>query len=108
MSEQKQRRDIKPTTFEAPAAPTATGGFHWRWQYSVALLAGFLVVGILAFLVSARALVITTNAQNTTISLNGGLNFSIGPDRFLLLKGNYEVGISAQGYHPFATDIEVA
>lgn len=107
MSEQEQRRVIKPTTFEAPAAPTASGGFHWRWQYSVALVAGFLVVGILAFLVSARALVITTNAQNVTISLNGGLNFSIGPDRFLLLKGNYEIGIGAQGYYPFATDIEV-
>lgn len=107
MSEQKQQRVIKPTTFEAPAAPASAGGFHWRWQYSVALVAGFLVIGILAFLVSARALVITTNAQNATISLSGSPNFSIGPDRFLLLKGNYDVGISAQGYHSLASGIEV-
>lgn len=107
MSEQEQNKVIKPTAFEAPAAPAAESGFHWRWRYTFALLVGLLVIGILSFLFSARALVVTTNAQNAAVTLGGGINLNIGPDRFLLLKGNYEVGIIAQGYYPFASNIEI-
>jgi formylglycine-generating enzyme required for sulfatase activity len=104
----EQNRFIKPTAFEAPEESGISEGFRWRWQYTAALVSGLLIIGFLVFLVSARALVITTNAQNVDISLNEGLNFSIGPDRFLLLEGSYEIAIEAAGYHPLNSTLDIS
>ena len=107
MSEQEQNKLIKPTAFDAPKAPGAVNGFRWRWQYTVAVFAGIFVVSLLAFLVSARALVITANTDQAVIDLHGGLKFGIGPDRFLLLKGEYQVDINSPGYHPLSSRIDI-
>ncbi len=107
MSEQEQNKVIKPAVFDAPEAPGEIGGFRWRWQYTAAAIVGIFVIGLLAFLVSARALVITANSDQAIIELSGGLNFSIGPDRFLLLKDEYQVEISAPGYHSLTTSANI-
>ena len=107
MSEQEQNKVIKPTAFDAPEAPGVIDGFRWRWQYTAAAMVGIFVISLLAFLVSARGLVITANTDQATIELDGGLSFGIGPDRFLLLKDEYQVDITSPGYHPLSTTVDI-
>jgi formylglycine-generating enzyme required for sulfatase activity len=107
VSEQEQNKVIKPTAFDAPEAPGVIDGFRWRWQYTAAAMVGIFVISLLAFLVSARGLVITANTDQATIELDGGLSFGIGPDRFLLLKDEYQVDITSPGYHPLSTTVDI-
>lgn len=108
---EKEKNIIQPTAFDAPAGTVKASGFKWRWQHSAALVGAIIVIMVLVFMISARALMITTNAETANITLSGGTSLSMGGDggqrRYLLLKGSYELLIKAAGYHPQSHTLDV-
>ena len=99
---------IQPDTFDAPSSDiSSSSGFKWGWRHSLASVASILVLLLIIFMVSAKAILITTNAENTQISLNGGTSFKLNEGRYLVIKGNYELSLKAQGYVPRDIALEV-
>jgi len=99
--------NIKPSAFEPLATSTQTtkkAGSPWRWVLLASLL---IFVAIMTFLLSARSLQVSVQAEApATITLSGGLYLPFG-DRYLLHAGDYQVNVSAAGYHPLNSDITV-
>ncbi len=98
---------IEPSTFEPLAEGThkqRRGGSPWRWP----LLAVILVfVAIMTFVLTARSIQISVEAESEVdIALSGGLYLPFG-DRYLLRSGNYRVRVTAPGYHPLESPVNV-
>ena len=98
---------IEPRTFEPLAASVARprrGGGPWRW---ILLATAVVFISIMGFLLSARSVQITVQAQNSAdIALSGGLYLPFG-DRYLMHSGDYQVTVTAPGYHPLASTLTV-
>ncbi|WP_439101567.1 PEGA domain-containing protein [Congregibacter sp.] len=106
MSEQKPR-SIQAAAFE-PLDPTAVEkkaripASRWLLFVAVAL---FLVA--LWFLLTARSLEISVVAEEEAAIDLAGLVLPFG-DRFLLRSGTYALTVTAPGYHPYESDINVS
>ena len=98
---------IRPATFDAPGESLPHSGFHWNWHHSFGLAAAILVILILLFMLSAKALLITTDAQNTQVSLMGGTSLKLGSGRYLVIKDSYKLRLEAQGYYPQTIELDV-
>lgn len=98
---------IQPTAFDAPSGQQTTQGFKWNWRYSLIAGAVIAVLLTLFFMLSAKALLITTNAEDTDIALNGGTSVRLGEGRYLVMKGSYTLSLSAAGYHPSEIELLV-
>jgi formylglycine-generating enzyme required for sulfatase activity len=98
---------IEPSTFEPLASAVARprrSGSPWRW---VLLATAVVFIAIMGFLLSARSVQITVQAQTSTdIELSGGLYLPFG-DRYLLHSGDYQVTATAMGYHPLHSTFTV-
>jgi len=71
---------------------------------SLIVIAGAGIV-IMIYLFFARPVIFETEPPETQISING-LAFNIGGN-YLLLRGNYEITASAEGYYPLLKSITV-
>ncbi len=99
---------IEPLAFE----PLAVGndkrrrGFNpWRWLLLATVLA---FVAIMSFLLSARSVQITVQAESDVdITLDGGWYLSFG-ERYLLHRGRYQASVTAAGYYPIDSVINVS
>lgn len=91
---------IQPLDFQ-PAQPSS-GKPRWQPSRVWLLLAAALLVTllILSYLFAAKSLYISTNAEQPHIHVDGLLTFSVG-DRFLLLPGEHQISVNAEGYHPY-------
>jgi len=98
---------IEPSTFEPLASAVdrpRRSGSPWRW---VLLATAVVFIAIMGFLLSARSVQITVQAQTSTdIELSGGLYLPFG-DRYLLHSGDYQVTATAMGYHPLHSTFTV-
>ncbi len=98
---------IKPSAFEPLSASTQItkkAGNPWRWVLLATLLS---FIAIMFFLLSARSLQISVQADSpATVTLSGGLYLPFG-DRYLLHAGDYQAKITASGYHPLQSAITV-
>ena len=103
---QPERHLIEPISFK-PHQPAATG-FRPRFKrQSVLTLLLLAVYGCLAwFLFSAKAVYIKTTPEHADIDVSGILQLKLA-DRLLLLRGIYELQISAAGYSPLVTLLTV-
>lgn len=97
---------IQPLDFQ-PAQPSSAKS---RWRLSPVLLlpaaALVVVVLIMGYLVTARSLYVSTNAEQPHIHVDGRLTFRVG-DRFLLLAGEHEIKVRAEGYYPWEGKVVV-
>ncbi|MEE8339120.1 MAG: PEGA domain-containing protein, partial [Xanthomonadales bacterium] len=98
---------IEPSAFE-PLAVAAhkprRGASPWRW---ILLAATAVFIAIMGFLLSAKSVQITVQAQTSAdIALSGGLYLPFG-DRYLLHTGDYQVTATAVGYHPLYSTVTV-
>ena len=64
-----------------------------------------IAIAILLYLTMARSLIVNSSAPGADISISG-LSFNIGSN-FLLLPGDHDMEISAQGYHSLDQQITV-
>ena len=97
---------IAPSDF-APletATPNAPGPRKRGRMVLVFCLALFVLV--MLFLFSARSLQIQVGAQAPAQVSVSGLALPFGK-RYLLLPGEYEVSVTAEGYHPLVTTVTV-
>ncbi|WOJ93047.1 PEGA domain-containing protein [Congregibacter variabilis] len=101
-----ERQSIKPAAFEPlnpEAAPTKARIPLSRWLMFASVALFFVA---LWFLFTARSLEITVVAEEeANISLSGFV-LPFG-ERFLLRSGTYPLEVTAAGYHPYESDIEV-
>ncbi len=97
---------IAPTSF-TPLEEDAGGPGPARSTARYILLGGLvLFAAILVFLFTARSLlVVVDSAEPAAVDLQG-FAVPIG-GRYLLLPGTYEIRVTAPGYHPLDTQIEV-
>lgn len=98
---------IQPSAFEplATSTPQRRRGVNpWRWLLVAVLL---VFVAIMSFLLMARSVQISVQAQSTAdIAISGGLYLPFG-DRYLMPAGDYQVNVTAAGYHPLQSAIVV-
>lgn len=107
-SDLNSQDQIKPTAFDAPATDSLKqSGFKWSWRHSLLLTGSLLVLLLIIFMVSAKAILITTNAENSLISLSGGTSLKLGNGRYLVIKDSYRLRLQAQGYEPLELSLEV-
>ena len=71
----------------------------------IACLCIVIAVTFLLYLTMAKSLIVNSNAPGANISISG-LSFNIGSN-FLLLPGDHDMEISAQGYHSLNQQITV-
>ena len=97
---------IQPTRFK-PTEQTSRLRFRlptwWQW---VLIVIGIVVVVIAWFLLTANAVSFTTNTEDATIEISGGLVIPSGP-RYLIRPGEIQVRASAKGYEPLRTSVLV-
>ena len=69
--------------------------------------AGLLVAAFLFFLFTARSLTLDIEADTETRFSLSGFHWSFG-DRLLVRPGDYQLQVTAEGYHPYAQTITVS
>ncbi len=98
---------IEPSAFEPLASAVdkpRRGSSPWRW---ILLTTAAVFIAIMGFLLSAKSVQITVQAQTgADIALSGGLYLPFG-DRYLLHSGEYQVTATAMGYHPLHSTVTV-
>ena len=90
---------IKPVGFDAPDLQKQKTKSGVQKKHLVIGILGFFVSLIVLFLLTTRALLITTNAEQADIQLSEGFAISLGEDRYLIFNGQYRVEINAPGYY---------
>ena len=100
---------IAPSTFEplTEAGPGPGPQRPGKRRHWMAIATAVVFIAIMGFLLTARSLQITVIADSEAeISIAGGLYLPFG-ERYLLPRGDYQVSVSAEGYHPLSSDITV-
>jgi formylglycine-generating enzyme required for sulfatase activity len=105
MVEEKRTQPLAATEF----TPLGSAGARRRIRISPIYLAlgvvATLAVLVFVYLLVARAVIFHLAPDYATIEVSG-LSFHIG-DNFLLLRGQHQVSVRADGYHALSTNIEV-
>ena len=106
MPENNKKQRLSVTDF----TPMEAGAPQRRLPVSPSLLALIILaasaVVIMLYLFVARAVIFQASPQDAEIEISG-LSFNIG-DNYLLLKGDYDIVASAEGYYPLTQSIVVS
>ncbi|TXS89278.1 PEGA domain-containing protein [Parahaliea maris] len=108
MSDTSGARDgaITPAAFE-PLTPGAKAPGPRRHPLRWVLIAlGLLFALLMAFLLTARSVLITVTPQSDASVDVGGLHLPFG-ERILIRPGHYDLSVTAPGYFPLQTNLEV-
>lgn len=103
--EHQKPKSISPAAFDAPNQDRMVSESRFGLRHLIIGLAGFFILSIILFMLMTKALLITTNTVQPTIALKGGFNLPLGSDRYLVFNGEYEVDISATGFHPKTSQV---
>ena len=98
---------IKPAKFEPVTATASKPAISIR-KGSIAIASLLVFFSAIAwFLLTAKAVYIDTNPKESSINIDGGLQFKLA-DRYLLRPGEYELDISQEGYYPLEQELNVS
>ena len=105
MVDEKQSRPLAAIEFTPLDAAGARRKIRVSPVYlGLGVVLAFAVL-VFAYLLAARAVIFNLDPGHATISVSG-LSFHIGGN-FLLLPGQHQVSVEADGYHALSTTIEV-
>ena len=104
MNQNDDKQTIEPVDYR-PSAETAQDSSAINYKM-IAGAAGVLVLAVFWFLFSAKTVTLNFSSKPEQVALSGGINFKVG-ESFLLLKGEYLVDASSQGYFDINQDIIV-
>ncbi len=105
--QQKDPGLITPVNFEPLKPGNARLAIRSGYTRYLVILALCLSVGLVWYLLSLKAVAISTLPQAAEISIDSGLKLRIG-GRYLLRAGTHRIAIRAAGYQPLQASIEVA
>jgi len=88
---------ITPSEFQSPDQLPPEKKWRLRPLHAVLGLAALLILFVLYFLLTAKAVLFETNTDDAAIQISGGFSIPFG-DSTLLLKGDYGIEIQAKGY----------
>lgn len=97
---------IAPTEFQSPDQLPPEQGWQFRASHLIIFFAVLMAAAILYFLLSARAVVFKANPESARISIQGGISIPIGESN-LLLRGDYDVSVEAEGYAAINAQLRV-
>jgi len=90
---------IRAADFTPLKGAVRAQGRRWRPVHGL-LAASFLLLALVAgFLFSARSVLIQVQPAEASVAIDGGLYLPVAGS-YLMLAGDYELAISAPGYHP--------
>jgi hypothetical protein len=105
MEDEKQSQPLAAIEFTPLDAASARRRIRFSSLYlGLGVVLAFAVL-VFVYLLAARAVIFNLDPDHATISVSG-LSFHIG-DNFLLLPGQREVSVEADGYHGLSTTIVV-
>ena len=105
MVDEKQSRPLAAIEFTPLDAAGARRKIRVSPVYlGLGVVLAFAVL-VFAYLLAARAVIFNLDPGHATINVSG-LSFHIGGN-FLLLPGQHQVSVEADGYHALSTTIEV-
>lgn len=97
---------IQPLDYQPPSSLPPRSGWKPSRLTSALAISLLITVMILGYLFAAKSLHIRTNVEQADIAVDGLLTFGLG-ERFLLLKGEHQVIVTAEGYHPHRQTVQV-
>ena len=97
---------IAPSEFQSPDQLPPEKNWRFRPLYAALAVLTLLVVFVLYFILTAKAVLFEVNAENAEVQIYGGLTVPFG-ESILLLRGDYEVEIQAQGYEVYKDTLMV-
>lgn len=98
---------IQPAAFEPLTGAPKTEASRFSLTRAALYVAVSIFALALFFLLTARSLEITVVAEEPAEVAISGIALPFG-DRYLLRPGDYDLAVSAPGYHPFDQTIEVS
>lgn len=97
---------VKPTAFEPPDTIKPSRAKRIGWL-QVSLGIGILFTAlVLYFVLAAKAVIFRATEENALFEISGGFSFPIG-ESTLLLRGEYQIETTAQGFYPLTETLEV-
>lgn len=97
---------IQPLDFQPAQPQQQKSGWQPSGLSIVLAITTLLACVILVYLFAAKSLYIRTNTDNPSITVDGLLTFAVG-NRFLLLKGQHNIQVTAEGYYPHEATLTI-
>lgn len=101
-------RVIEPAQFTRAQAPGRTPRFQAS-PAKIGVLALFIVLAVAAlFMFNARAVKFSFDPASASMQITSGMpTYRLG-ERFLMLKGDYDIQAFAEGYNPLITTVSIS
>ena len=99
-------QSIKPVDFQSPDQLPPEEKRRLKPIHFAIAIAILIASMVLYFVLYAKAVVIQTNTENSIVKVSGGISFPLG-ESYLLLHGNYDVEINAEGYYTLNEELQV-
>ncbi len=109
MTKEQHQESIQPVEFTPLDQTSKHTGYRLRPLTVLVSLALLVCLLILAFLLSARSLVVQVTPETADTSISGGFTFELA-DHYLIRPGSYQLNAVAEGYQalqlPFTVGTE--
>ena len=104
--ERNQSESLSPTVFEPRSETTAATTQRITPATAFLVMAGLVIAYVLFFLLTARSVSVTVEAETTPTIDISGLHLPFG-ERFLMRPGSYELTVTAEGYRAYTAPLRV-
>ena len=104
--ERNQSESLSPTAFEPRSETTVATTRRITPAATLLVVAGLVIAYVLFFLLTARSVSVTVEAETTAAIDISGLHLPFG-ERFLMRPGSYELTVTAEGYRAYTAPLRV-
>ena len=105
-TERNQSQSLSPTAFEPRSETTVATNRRITPAATLLVVMGLVIAYVLFFLLTARSVSVTVEAETTPSIDISGLHLPFG-ERFLMRPGSYELNVTAEGYQTYTGSLRV-